>query len=268
LTALSFLFLCLLRGAFALSLEDLAGAKNAAALERGEVLEAAQFREGKDGPELECRLLPADGGLREEVARAFTAPALLVEALWRYKKPAGAAPGGWSEAERLAICNQAFALSTLEGLEYFSISKNAMKTLYTRSQVIDGPDTRQPLPDPVYSAGSLPAGAVLYARQKDTTFGDNLYRYEYHLRPGSLVFVQENLTTLRLAFIPVAGKGELRTVMAVLDAEDSLLVYIASMSQAGSLAGLNTRVGRSFAARAAAVIRWFARRADAVFLNH
>jgi hypothetical protein len=54
-------------------------------------------------------------------------------------------------------------------------------------------------------------------------------------------------------------------VAAVIDAGDSLLIYIASMAKAASLPGLSGRIGNSFTNRAEAILKWFAGRADRVF---
>jgi hypothetical protein len=135
-----------------------------------------------------------------------------------------------------------------------------MRTFYEISTVIDGPDTKRPLSDPSYT--TPPAELRIYARQKDLTFGDNIYQYTYYAYPGSLVFVQENLSTMNYGPIIVVRKNQLRSVVCVLDAGDSLLVYVASMAKAASFPGMNERAGRSFSNRAEAILAWFSRRAD------
>jgi hypothetical protein len=64
----------------------------------------------------------------------------------------------------------------------------------------------------------------------------------------------------------VVRKNNLRSVVAVLDAGDSLLVYVASMGKAASFPGMNERAGRSFSNRAAAILSWFTRRADGALI--
>lgn len=190
-------------------------------------------------------------------------PSLLVESLQLYKKPEGAAWPQWSSAERGALFNETLALSTLAGLRYFSTSRNAMRIFYETSQVLDGPDTQKPLPDPVYDVP--PAQVILYARQKDLTFGDTIYQYEYHAREDALLLAQQNLTPLAVGIIPAVGKHKLRSMVAVIDAEAFLLIYAASMAKAVSLPGMNQRVGQSFATRTDALMSWFTERADRVF---
>jgi hypothetical protein len=190
-------------------------------------------------------------------------PSFIVESLHLYHKPTPARLPVWSEAERIALFNNTLALSSLAGLEYYSASRKSMRIFYETSSVIDTPDTRRPLPDPYYA--TPPADLVLYARQKDLTFGDNVYRYEYHTQRDALFFVQENMTGLTVGIIPAVGKNKLRSLVAVFDSGEDLLVYVISMAKAAAIPGMNTRVGESFSNRADAMMRWFSERADKAF---
>ncbi|MDR2029773.1 MAG: hypothetical protein LBP93_09595 [Treponema sp.] len=244
---------------FSATLEELLGPERAAELISRETLTGLQYKNPQP------LLVPRNSFIRQLIGEAMEAlgPSLFVESLSQYRKPAGAAAGTWSEAERTALYNGALALSTLEGIQYFSSSRNRMRTFYESSGVIDSPDTKRALADPVY--GSPPAELTIYARQKDLTFGDNIYQYQYYARPDSLVFVQENLTVLNAGPIPVVGRNKLRSVVAVIDAGDCLLVYVASMAKAASFPGMNERAGRSFSTRAEAVLTWFSGQADNAF---
>jgi hypothetical protein len=241
------------------SLADLAGSDRAAVLVAGDSITEVQYRD------FTPILIPRHAFTRTLVdnARAALEPTIFVESLSRIAKPAEAASGSWTETERTGLYNEALSLSTLAGIEYFSASRNRMRTFYKTSTVIDSPESKRPLTDPVYK---MPVTELqIYARQKDLTFGDNIYRYIYYARDDALVFVQENLTSMNAGPIPVVGKNRLRSVIAVLDAGDSLLVYIASMAKAASFPGMNERAGRSFSNRAAAIMSWFSIRATEAF---
>jgi hypothetical protein len=246
------------------SLEELVGWERAGALLRGETLTELQFKASQP------RLIPQNTFLRQLITdvREDLKPSLFVESLFLYKKPAGAELPRWSAAEREALFNESLALSTLAGIQYYSSSRKTMRTFYETSVVIDGPDTRIPLADPVYGTGrgpAVPAELTLYARQKDLTFGDNIYRYTYYAREDSLVFIQRNLTVMNAGIIPAVGRDRLRSVVAVFDAGEYLLLYLSSMARAASLPGMNERVGRSFSTRAEAILSWFAAQADKAF---
>jgi hypothetical protein len=245
---------------FAVSVEELAGTERAAALNAGK------------GPIIEVQLkkpspllLPRHNEVRRLVAETMASlePNLFVEALSLYKKPADANGGRWSAAEQTNMFNQIVSLSTLAGIEYYSASRKTMRIFYEFSQVIDSPAAKNAIPDPVYTAP--PPSLTLYARQKDLSFGDNIYRYDYTCGEDGIFFVQDNLTVMNYKIFPVAGKNKFRTVMAVIDAGDSLVVYAAAMAKAASVPGLGDRIGNSFNNRAVALLSWFAGRADAAF---
>jgi hypothetical protein len=261
------LFFLIAAPGFSASLEDLVGRERAAALIRGETLTETQFKASQP------ILIPQDDFLRRLIGniREDLEPTLFVESLFLYKKPAGAGLSRWSGTEREALINETLALSTLAGIEYYSSSRETMRIFYETSTVIDGPDTRKPLADPAYgpAAGTpslpVPAELILYARQKDLTFGDNIYQYTYHAREDSLVFIQQNLTAMTVGIIPAVGRNRLRSAAAIFDAGEYLLLYLSSMARAASLPSMNERVGRSFSTRTEAMLRWFAGQADKAF---
>jgi hypothetical protein len=244
--------------AFSDSLEELIGTEQAAVLRGGSSI--TKVAQDASKPEL----LPKDPSVKtwtDDIIRLL-APNILTESLSLYKKNS-AANVSWTDKEKLALLNETLDLNSLSGLEYYSESRNAMRIFYETSQVIDDPATKNPQEPPQYK--TPPTTVTLYARQKDLTFGDNIYQYDYYIHENALVFIQQNLTTLSLSVIPAVGKNNLRSVVAVLDAEDCLLVYAASFAKTVSVPGLKGRIGQSFSGRANAVLGWFIRQADKAF---
>ena len=241
------------------SLENLAGAENAAALRRGEKISRIQFKD------ISPALIPQDPFLQNLISQIRTSlgPGFFVETLLLYRKPSPGAGSGWTAEERTGLYNQILALSTLAGLQYYSASRKTMRTFYETSTVVSGSDGKSPRADPVYTVP--PAELSIYARQKDLSFGDNVYRYDYYARTNALIFVQENLTSMNYGPLPAVGKNRLRSIVAVFDARDSLLIYLASMARAAPVPGMTDRVSASFANRADAILRWFSGQADKVY---
>jgi len=239
-----------------LSLEDIIGREKTAALLAGEKLVLSQFNESQP------RLIPQHRSLLTlvDTIRHDLEPSVMVETLLVYKKPENAKKDAWSDEEAARLYNGILALSTLAGLQYYSASRGAMRTFYETSSVIDGQSTKRPIPDPVFTRP--PVRLTIQARQKDLTFGDNIYQYDYYSEPGAFIFIQQNLTSLSYGIIPAIGKNKLQSVAAVIDAGDYLLVYIASMSKAASIPGMKERIGNSFANRSEALFNWFSNQAD------
>jgi hypothetical protein len=243
---------------FSESLEGLIGKEKAAAL-----LKAGTLTEVAEKATLPT-LLPQNDAVWRLVHQTINAlePNMLTETLHLYKKPPGSAPL-LTGSEKIALFNETLALSTLAGLQYYSDSRKTMRTFYETSAVIDNPASKKVQKDPYYAAP--PLTLTLYARQKDLTFGDNIYQYDYGIYQNALIFVQQNVTSLTVGIIPAVGKNKLRSVVAVIDAGEYLLVYAASFAKTVSLPGMRDRIGNSFSNRAAAILSWFTRQADKAF---
>ncbi|MDR2923943.1 MAG: hypothetical protein LBU85_11470 [Treponema sp.] len=215
------------------------------------------------------RLLPRHGELQRFIRETLRGlePNILVETLSLYQRPPSsrqtADSAGWSRDEQTGLINQLLALSTLAGIQYYSESRKAMRIFYESSTVIEDPVKKKPLPDPSFAV--CPESLELYARQKDLTFGDNIYRFEYRTGPDIILFSQENISSMNAGIIPAIGRNKFRTVMAVIDTGDSLLIYAAAMAKAASLPGMGDRIGASFSNRVKAILKWFTGRADGVF---
>jgi len=246
---------------FSIPLEDLVSSSNAARLRSsGEAIIEAQIRTLAPG------LRPVDNDLRRifDGIMSSLEPNVLVEALYLYRKPANIeASDGWTAEQRTGVFNQIMAVSSMTGLQYYSASRRAMRTFYEYSYLVEGPNSRNRLPDPVYN--NVPETLTLYARQKDLTFGDNFYRYDFFTNRDAIYFTQENITALTILLIPVIGRGNLKTVIAVFDSGDSILIYVASMAKAISVSSFGNRISDSFSNRAQAVLNWFVGRLDNTF---
>jgi hypothetical protein len=239
-----------------LDLEDYMMPDQAEALLAGEKPVLVQFNN------IRPRLAPWSEALSVLLAheRQSLDPSVMVEVLYIYQKPPEAEKTAWTEEEEAGIFNHILALSSLAGIQYFSASRNEIRVFYETSSVIDAPSTKKNIPDPVYPRP--PAQLTVYARQKDGTFGDNIYQYDFRYAPGKIIFSQENLTSFFYGIIPVVGKNKLRSTAAIFDAGDHILVYIASMANVASLPGMRDRIGNSFANRAEAIYKWFTGQAD------
>ncbi|MCL1815826.1 MAG: hypothetical protein FWG27_08430 [Treponema sp.] len=252
----SALFTLLGTGVFAQSLESLLPED----LIKQLVQSGTVNRERFDTAEL--RMVPRYPALERllDAKRAGLNPNISIESLQLYKKPSS---GNWTAEEKSDLCNGIFAISTLKGLEYFSKSRNKMRTLYETSTVIDGPDTKNPRPDPSYR--TPPAELSVFVRQKDLTFGDNVYQFTFYADETAFIIFQENITTLSYGPVPVVDKNKLRSVVAIIDCGPYLLIYTASLAKASMLPGMKQRAGESISNRAVALLSWFTQKADRAF---
>jgi hypothetical protein len=185
-------------------------------------------------------------------------PDVVVEALFSWKKPGRGTP----EAELLTLYNIFRSVGSLEGIEYWSASRNTMRLFYEISHLTSGPDSSDKVPD-----AWLPALPIqpetLHARQKDLSFGDNRYLIQLQTGADHVSITTSNLTTMRYGIIPVATPGMLNVRVLAINADDAVLFYAVSSAKAVVLPGVRGKLESSFGNRAAALYAWFARQATA-----
>lgn len=196
-----------------------------------------------------------------EASIDYEEPSVIVEALFSWQKP-HASPG--AEEEMLAIYNVLRAVGSLEGIEYYSASRKKMRVLYEYSSLIAGANDTKPLAD--RSLERIPWQAEsLFARQKDTTFGDNLYSITMSSATGSVTQVSTNLSQIHLGILPVASAGNIRLRILVLSVDDAVLFYAVSSAKALVIPGIKATLETSFGNRVAAVYSWFSRQLSAAW---
>lgn len=182
-------------------------------------------------------------------------PTILVETLFALKRPRPAEPGA-AGAELALVYGILRSVGSLQGIEYWSASRNRMRVFYEESWRVDDPVAKRRLPDePAPAPGAIPASETVYAHQKDLTFGTNLYRFDYSFRDDAILAVQTNLTKMLYGFVPVLAPGALRTRILVVRAEDAIAFYAVSGADAPGI--FRGRLESSFSNRAEALFRWF-----------
>lgn len=172
------------------------------------------------------------------------------ETLYLYMKKTATAPG--ADIDRISAILR--SISRLQGIEYYSNSRKKMWVLYETSYAVDGAKTKKKMADPVSGNGD---GISLFAIQKDTTFGEYLYRYDYRQTPDSVAFFSRNIDALRYGFIKIIDGERFRASLVVHDFGDCLLVYGVTYADLAYVPAIGNRLNASFTARAEAMYRWF-----------
>lgn len=204
--------------------------------------------------------LAPDHPLAKEMGDTIRAedPSVVVEALFLWPKPHAA------ENEMLSVYNVLRAIGSLEGIEYYSASRKRMRLLYEYSSLVVGPDDLRPLADKRLE--QIPSHSEsLFARQEDTTFGDNRYSIVVTGSKEYVTQVSTNLDTIRLGILPVAAPGNIRLRMLVLSTDDAILFYAASSARAMIVPGIKATLETSFKNRVAAVYLWFSKQLSAAW---
>ncbi|UCF97173.1 MAG: hypothetical protein JSV89_18675 [Spirochaetaceae bacterium] len=164
---------------------------------------------------------------------------------------------------RLKIYNILRSISTMRGIEYYSASRKRMRTLFAQSYVIAGPDSTEPLPDPLVR--EIPANSELYVFQEDLTFGDNVYLWEYRYSGEYFLMVNRNLTTMRYFLLPMVKPLESVTFILLIPAGSEILFYGITGARTMRLLGLERSREDSFYNRLKAIYGWFSERMVSTF---
>lgn len=146
------------------------------------------------------------------------------------------------------------SISRLEGVSYYSTSWKKMRVLYEKSYTIDNEKSKKRIDDPT---GGSAEGVTILAFQRDSTFGDCVYQYNYRQDDHSVAFFSCNLEPMSYAFIRVIDPEELRNSLIVQDFGDYLLVYGLTRANFAAIPGIETRINASFSTRMEAVYDWF-----------
>jgi hypothetical protein len=166
-----------------------------------------------------------------------------------------------SPGSRLQIYNILRSMSTMKGIQYYSASRERMRTLFAESYVVDGPAAENRLPDPVVQ--EIPAYSRLYAYQEDLTFGENIYSTEFHYSGDYFLLDTTNLTTMHYYFFPMVRPENSITLILLIPAGEQLLFYGATGAHTLRLLGLARSREDSFYNRLKAIYGWFSERMDA-----
>jgi len=168
-----------------------------------------------------------------------------------------------SPESRLQIYNILRSMSSMEGIQYYSASRERMRTLFAESYVVAGPDGEKRLPDPVVR--EIPDYSKLYVLQEDLTFGENIYATEFRYSGDYFLLDSTNLTTMHYFFFPMVKPENSVTLILLIPAGDELLFYGAVGAHTMRLLGLARSREDSFYNRLKAIYGWFTERMEADF---
>lgn len=241
--------------------------------EKAELYNSGSFHRFYFDADDSTRLYPdsaSSSGLRERI-RGIN-PNLGVEAVYLYP-----AKGIRADEETLTrLYAMLHRVSTLAGFEYYSHSREHMRTFFRRFYPISKPEdpaiivgedvpNPPPMPDPV--PAGLPPVDTLYVFQEDLTFGESISRIEYFTGGEVLSLAITNLTDLHYKFIRLVKEENMQIHLSLIVLDDYILFYGNSAVRTFNLFGLAARRKESFLNRIEAMYSWFTGRFEAEFLT-
>ena len=155
----------------------------------------------------------------------------------------------------LILFNLMNRASSLAGIEYYSASRERMRTLFVDAYRVDQVGSKNALPDQAYS--SIPESETHIIFQEDLTFGKNYVETSYQYQDGRFLMQVHNLTTMRYYFFPLVRPRNLKMDLLILPQDKQLLFYGASSVDSASLFGIEKSKKDSFYNRIKAMHSWF-----------
>lgn len=198
-------------------------------------------------PSPEVSYLPSVS-LTKRVAEIMGDPEKMgVEALFLLPMPA-------REDPLLFLLNRLTAVSTLEGIEYYSASRNEYRVLFTRAYALS--ETGSPNPDPSFS--ELPDEYNLQIFMNDTTFGEGRYRLTYHTAEDCILATLVNLTPLHLGPLKVVTENNVAFSLLAIPTDGGLLLYASGAARPKVGKMFSGTLERSLSNRIFALKDWLA----------
>ena len=161
------------------------------------------------------------------------------------------------DAYLLELYNTLRAISTLEGIDYYSASRDRMRLLFAESWAISGPEERERIPDPTVS--EIPSEDTVYIHQRDLTFGTNRYRVEYLREEDTFSMNIVNITTMTYMIFPLVGQGNMSMRLLIIPVKEGLIFYGLNTVNMLDLKVFHKKMEDSFTNRMIALFDWYAR---------
>ena len=146
------------------------------------------------------------------------------------------------------------SVSKMQGMTYYSSTKNKECVLYDKAYMIAGPGKKTKIED--QNTGNAD-GQVSYCLQDDNSFGVNTYKLSYFQKDDSLLCRFEILDKMGLGPFNAIYPGKMVINILVTDCGDDLLLYLNTDLDSIKFPGIKGQITDSMSSRMDAVYKWF-----------
>ena len=146
------------------------------------------------------------------------------------------------------------SVSKMQGMTYFSSSKNKTLVLYEKAYTIDGENSKKKIDDK--NTGNAD-GQTSYCYQKDNSFGDIFYRLNYSQSGNKMLAVFTTTSHIGIGPVKAIAPGNLKIFIYVEDIGDEILLYLCTDLDSAKFPGIKNQITDSMTARMDAVYSWF-----------
>lgn len=162
----------------------------------------------------------------------------------------------------LALYNAVNAVASMEGLEYYSVSRQRYEPLILQSWRVESLQRPNKVADPVFTVVPAVQTAVIF--QKDNKLGSGYSELTWRKGEGTIVITLKNLQTLNYGILPLVEPGNLQMLFVVVPLADKVAVYGVMEAKTAQLFGLERSKDESFRNRMRALASWLGQRIQTI----
>jgi hypothetical protein len=152
------------------------------------------------------------------------------------------------------LYNSLCSVSTMEGMKYYSASRDRMRLLFEESYVLDSAEDRNRIADPQFD--TIPDKYTMFAFQKDLSFGKNIQHISYTKIGDTILMSMRNVTTMFYGIIPLIPPGNMAMTLMVHPLDSGLLFYGNTGLRVTVIPGIEKKSQNSFYNRIKALYSW------------
>jgi len=160
-----------------------------------------------------------------------------------------------TESLKLRVYNVLRSVSTMKGVQYYSVTRGRYRTLFEESYPVQSMDRPVRIPDPVVR--EIPPESQVIVFQDDTTFDRNYTRWVYRYAGDEISISITNLTPLKYSFLKMADPEQMQIHLLVRPMEDGIAFYGCAVVKSAKFLGLEKTKKESFYNRIKAIYTWF-----------
>lgn len=146
------------------------------------------------------------------------------------------------------------SVSNMEGMLYYSSSKNKQVVLYEKAYMVDGENSKKKIPD--QNTGNAD-GQTSYCYQKDNSFSDIFYKLNYYQKDNTMLAVFTTTSWIGIGPIKAIAPGNLKIFIYVEEHADDIVLYLCTDLDSAKFPGIKTQLNDSMTSRMDAVYEWF-----------
>lgn len=146
------------------------------------------------------------------------------------------------------------SVSKMQGMNYFSTTKNKTLVLYDKAYMIESINSKKRIPD--QNSGNA-NGQISYCYQKDNSFSDIFYRLNYYQNENTMLAVFSTTNTIGIGPIKAIAPENLKIFIYVEDKGDEILLYLCTDLDSVKFPGIKGQITESMTSRMDAVYNWF-----------